>query len=246
LIRLAGDIEESVRRRVAENPAAPKEALALLAVDPHHAVRGAAARRPETPPALVALLRRGGATPGLSAQEEPLPALSPEDAAALAECGHFGRLLLAQNPTAPTALLEALAAQEGDLQTGEIRALVAQNPATPLGLRLAMAGGRHLFRSGDRAVDWTTRVRVALASAPEAPAAVLEALERDPDEAVRKQLAKAPSAPSDLLARLAADPIRDVRWCVLKHPRTPRTALEALAADTDPYVRAAAKERLGG
>jgi 3-methyladenine DNA glycosylase AlkC len=151
--------------------------------------------------------------------------------------------LIAENPSTPAKVLEALAKDENvrssiaeNLSTpavvlealakdkeGYVRSSVAMNPSTPAKVLEALAKDKEGY------------VRFSVAMNHATPAKVLEALAKDKNECTRHNVAKNPSTPAVVLETLAKDEHDYVRSSVAMNPATPAKVLEALAKDE--YVR---------
>jgi 3-methyladenine DNA glycosylase AlkC len=125
--------------------------------------------------------------------------------------------LIAENPSTPTKVLEALAKDK------YVRFSVAMNPSIPAKVLEALAKDKY--------------VRFSVAMNPSTPAKVLEALAKNENEYVRSSVAKNPSIPAKVLEALAKDENEYVRSSVAMNPSTPAVVLETLAKDEHDYVR---------
>ena len=167
------------------------------------------------------------------------------------------RAWLASDPSAPSELLERLAADPDPL----VRMEVARNPATPLAVLETLAADPdplvrvHAVADGaalsdDRRADlWNRlihdkdwRARSFAAVAPGLPAGLLARLTEDPDQDVRRAVAERdlPDLTPALMEKLSRDPAPEVRARIARHPNFPPALAAALAEDPDSDVRAAA------
>ena len=167
------------------------------------------------------------------------------------------RAWLASDPSAPSKVLERLAADPDPL----VRMEVTRNPATPLAvLEVLVSDPDPLVRvhavadgaafSDDRRADLWNRLvqdpdwhaRGFAAVAPGLPPSMLARLTEDPDQDVRRAVAERdlPDLTPELMERLSRDPAPEVRARIARHPNFPPALAAALAEDPDPDVRAAA------
>lgn len=260
---LSCDPIESIRRAVAENPAADARALTPLCADRSAAVRQAAMQHNHAPRDVIDRLNA----------TRDKQHIEPDVLQTLAAAGPWARQLVAAHPSCPADLLRELA--YGD--DWHVRAAVVDNPAadaaTLAGLirlddpaaRAALAG--HPNTSGDTlrrlADDEHVSVWLALAGNPHTPGDVLARLAASGASEARTRAAANPSMPSEALAQLVAagstpdltgfaepDPALDPdvltqlagaggwgRQLAARHPCTPHGTLAQLATDTDPMTR---------
>jgi hypothetical protein len=148
-----------------------------------------------------------------NAMSEVRRAVSENPSADLPMLGMLVRI--AQNPSLPASLLEALAEAPEDL----IRAGVAGNPSTPSRMLEGLAN------------DLGYGVRHAVAENPSTPAHVLAALANDSGDGVRARVAGNPSTPVHVLEGLATDSAELVSRRVAGNPSTPAALLEVLAPE---------------
>lgn len=233
---LATDPDEHVREAAARNPTLTREAVAMLAADPHPFVRGNIVLHrlvdEDTRDRLYAQLAAEAATGDIDAQ-----------------------VALEWNPLEPDWVREL-----------PLPARLAYLDSTHVVFRRALAESRdlppHAWQRLDRDPDRAVRHLAALR--PDAPPAVLEQFVRtfgdnDPhlpslvdhpnfprhrlpsfvdesDPRVRRVALKDPSLPIDLLARLATDPDAYVRQGTASHPGLDTATIDALLADDDADV----------
>lgn len=214
-----------------EDPALTAEAVALIKTELK--LQRLAARHPLLPVELLEWL--DAAHPYTEARETLLHRLESHELEAdlLLRVAHKGdwerRAAVARNPWLPDAARAGLAADPD----WWVRAAVAENPnAQPAELE-ALAGE----------ADHVT-VREHVAAHPHTPGAVLLALARDGDRAVRLGVAQNPSAPPEALDVLAADERFSTREAVAAHPLTLPDTLTLLAKDPHERVRLVAGLRL--
>jgi len=81
-----------------------------------------------------------------------------------------------------------------------------------------------------------------LATHPDAPPEILQAMSVCSDERIRRYVGQNPSTPPDVLRVLAEDPDETVRRSVAENQSTPPEVLRTLAADENWMVRLCANE----
>lgn len=195
----AGVKAARLRAAAARNPSLPGELLRRYLESGTDALRMAAAQNTSAPPALMELMRRAGATEGLSHIGPARGKLTEEEVTELASGGVWPRRLAARyHEPLPAEIFERLSRDEDTL----VRAAVAWNPALP----------EPLLR--ELAADEEPPVREKAGASHAAPPDVLERLASDPVEYVRKAVARNPGCPPALLRALGEDGSEEVRKAV--------------------------------
>ncbi|WP_245004937.1 hypothetical protein [Paraburkholderia sacchari] len=225
LARLAAaNHDETLKMRLARNPATPGDALALF-VDEHEApARRLAcllARHAKAPHALLATL---------AAQSEDIEVLRalcenvgvPSELLTLVEqrgIAVLQRLLAIHLATDPQTLLQLWKSTH----TGAVRAQVLRHPCCPDSLL-------HTLPS-------SSAERRSLALQTRAPAAILAQLARDEDPGVRRAAALNANTPAGALIGLCFDAQAIVRRVVATRRDLPLKVVEWLIGNDDPWVR---------
>ncbi|RKS97206.1 hypothetical protein BX286_7020 [Streptomyces sp. 3211.6] len=221
--RLAADPVPMVRAVLAQNPSIDETLMRRLAEDRGHDVQRSLAHHPHLPLDLLARLAatvRPGPVPLpriASATPAELAALAASDDAAL-------RMLVARRRDLPDGIRDALARD----RDAKVLCAIAPHPGLTGTQLLALIDGHG------------TRVALKAADNPDATAAVLERLARQPGPARRHFLAIArhPNAPLPALLACLTDP--RARPVAAARPELPGSALLDLLADEDPRVVQAA------
>ncbi|WP_245841330.1 hypothetical protein [Paraburkholderia ribeironis] len=225
LARLAAaNRDETLKIRLARNPATPGHALALFANDheaPAQRLACLLARHAQAPHALLA---------ALAAQSENIDVLRalcenvgvPSDLLALV--GQRGiavlqRLLAIHLATDPQTLLQLWK----NTRTSAVRAQVLRHPCCPDALLHTLPSSPDERRS--------------LALQARAPAAILAQLARDEDPRVRRAAALNANTPAGALIGLCFDAQALVRRVVATRHDLPLKVVEWLIGNDDPWVR---------
>lgn len=205
---------ERTRVAVASHPAAPGFLLQALAADVSEPVRSAVVSNPSTPV-------EGRRALGVDTDAVG-PTTAPDELAELAfSADERQRTMVAKNPNAPVATLQALARDPAV----DVRLAVASNPSTDPDLLRFLADDPDRF------------VRIRMASATQAPLEVLEVLARDTDDHVRSVVAGNPGSPTEVLGSLADDSSSWVRRGLAGNPALDETLAVRIADDPDESVR---------
>jgi hypothetical protein len=254
------------RLLVADHPNTSADVLDVLARQPDHRLRAAAARHANTVPSTVAhlcadadpsirsiaatnlnrpdevvdLLRRAGASDDLDwVRQDPADRLQPDEAALLAELGPWGRFLAARHTSCPAPIVREVAT---DPDWRVRSALLDNESVSDELLELATETPpphddlRHLAR-------------------PEPDPSALASAVEHVQPAVRLAVARHPATPSDTLGHLATDRSADIRRTAATHPNLEPDMLAVLVragsspdlarlADSDPTIEPEALEQL--
>lgn len=226
---LARDSKGSVRAAVGRNPNTPTDALERMSRDADSDVRQSVASNPGTPPEnLERMSRSDGITMAQVAKNPSAPADTLARLFADTSTGNQTRAMAASNPSTPQKLVSS-AVHDGD---SWVRQHAAKNPA------LNPVQVTHLAHDSD------SNVRRALA-ANRHTSEQLHTLSYDRDDFIRSSVARNPGTNADILTRLANDSFHAVRSAVAEHPNTPRDVLAKIAAE-DGVGGAIARARLQG
>jgi Leucine rich repeat variant len=146
------------------------------------------------------------------------------------------RMLVAQRPDLPQALLEDLALDEDE----NVRLAAKQNRPCEFAER-AEAGLLCKNKDVLRLARGQVRARVLAAQHASLSLHWLKKLAQDDDWRVRQAVAQNPKTPAPTLAKLSKDFDRDVRQAAAENPKTPSQRLGSLLADSHEEVAAAAR-----
>ncbi|EMF27010.1 hypothetical protein H114_21088 [Streptomyces gancidicus BKS 13-15] len=221
--RLATDPNPGVRADLADSPAIDESLIRVLATDRDHEVRRRLARHPHVP--LDVLTHLAGTTRIGATLLPRIASASPEEAEKLAGSPNpAARTLMAQRRDLPPALRDALAADSD----AKVVTSVAPHPGlSEIQLRTM------LDRHG-------VQVAAKVAANPDATAALLEHLARQPRTARKalREIARHPRAPAPALLACLAD--TRARPLAAAHPALPPPVIEQLLNDADRRVAEAA------
>ena len=181
LIKLSGDEDGDVRKRVAGNSNTPKDILVKLSEDETGDVREAVAENPNRPEGVYTRKEKRELTGNPSTPKDILVKLSEDKNESI-------RRGVAENPNTPKDILIKLSEDE------DFRAGVAENPNTPKDILVKL--------SEDEEGD----VRERVAKNPNTPKDILVKLSEDGDGDVRSEVAKNPNTPKDILIKLSESP----------------------------------------
>jgi hypothetical protein len=298
-LRALAKRSETLERMVAQNPNTPTDLLIELSKKPDRKIKEGLAKNPSTPPdilfslvkifpgeflrnpvldllfvedpnvintiseeAFAALLRREEAPPHffrLAYQKKPSPKL---------------RRVMAQNPKAPTSILEELA-QGADQE--EAKALLGNPSSTPKTIAILITNKgllhlrAHILRSGRLTKEYKELVeKVGLLEKPAVHKPSREELSvlAELGEIAQCFVAEHPQCPEDLLAKLVSGPTSvcvsiaqnavtprwilikladdrpDTSWAVAQNEKLPSEYLARLAASSNANTRASAAKNL--
>ena len=114
------------RQLAVRHPNTDDDTLARLLCDREPKIREWAAVHPNLSPETKRDLMRAGSGTDFQGVMPPDPSLSPETLVRISQLGSWGEWVVANNPYAPAALLDALAASDD----WQVRLFVARNPGT--------------------------------------------------------------------------------------------------------------------
>ncbi len=225
--RLTSDGYASVRGALARRDDTPPRWVEALARDPDSFVRGAVARRKGLPRELiVALVHDPDRSVACAAAEQP--DLPLDEMLRLADEPGFGGALAANRST-PTRLLLRYANPPPN------EAWLVERLASHPNADEAVLAGLLTHPSASSRCVVVSRAR-ALSFA------LWERVMSDPDEWVRWHLGYRKDAPPEVLVRFAASPCAHLRASAASNPRTPLELATRLARDPDARVRSAATQ----
>jgi hypothetical protein len=237
---LARQPDHRLRAAAARHANTTSSMVARLCADADPAIRSIAATNPNRPDEVVDLLRRAGAADDLDrVRHDPADRLEPDEAALLAELGPWGRFLAARHTSCPLPIVRRVATDPD----WRVRSALLDNESVSDEL-VGRATETHPPHDDLRQLALRTPDPSALAAAAE-----------HVQPAIRLAVARHPATPSNTLGHLATDRSADIRRVAATHPNLEPDLLAVLVragsspdlarlADYDHTIEPSALEQL--